>query len=54
MVPEAKMNRRFRDIRDTRAFAAARQLMDEVFADFPDIDHNFVREFQTGDSRLEY
>ncbi|HXL17702.1 MAG TPA: hypothetical protein VN961_09305 [Streptosporangiaceae bacterium] len=54
VVPEAKMNRRFRDIRDTRAFAAARQLMDEVFADFPDIDHNFVREFQTGDSRLEY
>ncbi len=48
VVPEAKMNRRFRDIRDTRAFAAARQLMDEVFADFPDVDHNFVREFQTG------
>lgn len=48
VVPEAKMNRRFRDVRDTRAFAAARQLMDEVFADFPDVDHNFVREFQTG------
>lgn len=48
IVPEAKMNRRFRDIRDATAFTAARRLMDEIFADFPDVDHNFVREFQTG------
>ncbi|MEU4827113.1 hypothetical protein AB0H37_35035 [Actinomadura sp. NPDC023710] len=48
IVPEAKMNRRFRDIRDATAFTPARRLMDEIFADFPDVDHTFVREFQTG------
>jgi hypothetical protein len=30
------------------AFTAARRLMDEVFAEFPDVDHSFVNELQTG------
>jgi hypothetical protein len=50
VAPEAKMNRRFRDIRDARAFTAARRLMDEVFAGFPDDDHSLAREFQMRDS----
>lgn len=48
VVPEARMSRRFRDLREQRVFTAGRQVMDEVFTDFPDVDHNFVREFQTG------
>jgi hypothetical protein len=42
------MNRRFRDVRGARAFTMARRLMDEIFVDFPNIDHSFIREFQTG------
>jgi len=47
VAPEGRTSRRFRDVRDLRVFTAARRLMDEIFADFPDVDHSFVREFQT-------
>lgn len=42
-----KASREFRDVREAHGYTAARRLMDEVFADFPDVDHSFVREFQT-------
>ncbi|MEU7039106.1 hypothetical protein ABZ958_36420 [Streptomyces sp. NPDC046237] len=42
-----KTSREFRDFREAHGYSAARRLMDETFADFPDADHNFVREFQT-------
>ncbi|MGW8569844.1 hypothetical protein [Streptomyces niveus] len=42
-----KASREFRDFRQAHAYTAARRLMDETFADFPDIDHSFVREFQS-------
>lgn len=45
---EEGTSRRFRTVRDERVFTAARRLMDEVFADFPDVDKNYVQEFQTG------
>jgi hypothetical protein len=48
VVPETRMSRRFRDVREQKAFTAARQVMNEVFTNFPDVDHSFVREFQTG------
>ena len=48
VAPEGRISRRFRDIRDQSSFTAARQLMDEVFAELPDVDHSFVQEFQTG------
>lgn len=46
MTPE-KVSREFRDFSGAHAYASARRLMDETFADFPDVDHSFVREFQT-------
>jgi hypothetical protein len=46
MTPE-KVSREFRDFNGAHAYAAARRLMDETFADFPDVDRSFVREFQT-------
>ncbi|MFE9679544.1 hypothetical protein ACFYO5_36485 [Streptomyces sp. NPDC006259] len=46
MTPE-KVSREFRDFSEAHAYTAARRLMDETFADFPDVDHSFVREFQT-------
>ncbi|MFE0760206.1 hypothetical protein [Streptomyces smyrnaeus] len=42
-----KASREFRVFREAHGYTAARRLMDETFADFPDIDHSFVREFQT-------
>ncbi|MGQ4353103.1 hypothetical protein [Streptomyces drozdowiczii] len=42
-----KASREFRDIREAHGDTAARRLMDEVFVDFPDVDHSFIREFQT-------
>jgi hypothetical protein len=48
VAPEQRISRRFRDVRDQKAFTAARRLMDEVFAGFPDVDRSFVQEFQTG------
>ncbi|MDQ0904690.1 hypothetical protein QFZ22_000675 [Streptomyces canus] len=42
-----KASREFRDFREAHAYTAARRLMDETFADLPDVDHSFVREFQT-------
>ncbi|MFF6954764.1 hypothetical protein ACFZAD_39970 [Streptomyces iakyrus] len=46
VTPE-KVSREFRDFSGAHAYTAARRLMDETFADFPDVDHSFVREFQT-------
>ncbi|WP_158712659.1 MULTISPECIES: hypothetical protein [Streptomyces] len=46
MTPE-KASREFRDFSGAHAYAAARRLMDEAFAGYPDVDHSFVREFQT-------
>lgn len=48
VAPEETTNRRYRQVRDHRVYAAARRVMDEVFANFPDVDHNFIQEFQTG------
>jgi hypothetical protein len=48
VVPEGRLSRRFRDFRRQEVFTAGRQVMDEIFADFPDVDHNFAKEFQTG------
>lgn len=47
VVPIERTSRRFRDVRDSLAFTAARRLMNEVFAGFRDVDGSFVREFQT-------
>lgn len=47
VVAPERANRRFLDLRDGHAFTAARRLMSEVFADFDDVDHSFVKEFQT-------
>jgi hypothetical protein len=48
VVPIEATSREFRHIREYAGFTAARRLMDEVFAGFQDVDHSFVREFQTG------
>jgi hypothetical protein len=48
VVPIEAASRDFRQIREHARYIAARRLMDEVFAEFPDVDHSFVREFQTG------
>jgi hypothetical protein len=48
VAPEERTSRRFREVRDHKAFTAARRMMDEIFASFPDVDGNFVQEFQTG------
>jgi hypothetical protein len=48
VVPIEATSRDFRQIREHARYIAARRLMDEVFAEFPDVDHSFVREFQTG------
>lgn len=47
VVPEQQVNPYFREILTPR-YAAARRLMNEIFGDFHDVDHNFIREFQTG------
>lgn len=47
VTPPSELSELFTAVRDTRAFTAARHLMDEVFAEFPDVDGNFVREFQS-------
>jgi hypothetical protein len=38
----------FMEVQTRPGFQAARRLMDELFAKFHDIDHSFVREFQSG------
>lgn len=48
VVPAAKANPRFLHLQTEHAFTAARRLMDEAFVEFPDVDHSFVTEFQTG------
>ena len=48
VAPEQRTSWRFRDVRDQRAFTAAQRLMDEIFVDFSDVDHSFIREFQSG------
>ncbi|MEV7955325.1 MULTISPECIES: hypothetical protein [unclassified Streptomyces] len=37
-LPIEKTNRDFRNVRGTLGFTAARRLMDEIFAMFPDAD----------------
>jgi len=48
VVPAERASPRFLGVQSSPAFAAARRLMDEVFAEFRDVDHSFVKEFQTG------
>ncbi|ROR43474.1 hypothetical protein [Kitasatospora cineracea] len=48
VVPQGRASRRFTDVQTNNAFTAARRLMDEVFTEFHDVDHSFVKEFQTG------
>lgn len=48
VIPAERGNPRFLHAQSAPAFTAARRLMDEVFADFQDVDHSFVKEFQTG------
>ncbi|WP_432951364.1 hypothetical protein ACQPXM_41315 (plasmid) [Kribbella sp. CA-253562] len=47
-VPPEKTHVLFQRLVDGDALAAARSFMDLVFAEFRDVDGNFVREFQTG------
>ncbi|MEU6118258.1 hypothetical protein ABZ840_27380 [Streptomyces sp. NPDC047117] len=46
LKPE-NVSREFRDFREGHVYTAARRLMDETWSDFADVDHSFVREFQT-------
>lgn len=48
VVPAERVNRRFLGLTSSPCFLAARRLMDEVFAEFTDVDHSFAKEFQTG------
>ena len=48
VAPEGTTSRRYRQVRDHPIYTAARRVMDEVFSNFPDVDHNFIQEFQTG------
>lgn len=48
VVPADRASKQFLDLRGSRGFTAGRRLMDEVFADFHDVDRSFLREFQTG------
>jgi len=54
MVPPERLHPLFVNLAQEERFQAARALMTEIFADFVDIDHSFVREFQTNgfDARL--
>ncbi|MEV4249517.1 hypothetical protein AB0J63_39650 [Streptosporangium canum] len=48
--PVAKVtafNPKFTQFAQSHEFQAARDFMNEIFADFPDVDHSFIREFQT-------
>ena len=47
VVSAERLDPLFREVRERPHFTAARRLMDEVFADFQDVDRSFVREFQT-------
>jgi hypothetical protein len=47
-VKPDKLNPLFSGLVNAPGHQAARELMKQVFADFRDVDHNFVREFQTG------
>jgi hypothetical protein len=46
-LPESKLHPLFLAVRDSRSHTAARGLMDRVFSEHVDKDHNFIREFQT-------
>ena len=54
MVPLERLHPLFVNLAQEERFQAARALITEIFADFVDIDHSFVREFQTSgfDARL--
>ncbi|MGV9967613.1 hypothetical protein ACWDU3_27300 [Streptomyces olivaceus] len=47
VVPDKQTHHLFQRVRSGTAHMAARQLMNEVFADFHDVDKSFVREFQS-------
>jgi hypothetical protein len=47
VVPVDKLDRMFRDIALQPGHEAAQALINAIFANFRDIDRNFVREFQT-------
>jgi hypothetical protein len=48
VVPIEATSPEFRHIREYAGFTAGRRLMDEIFAEFRDVDHSFVQQFQTG------
>lgn len=48
VVPLKSTHSLFRSMKDGPGHEAARQMMNLVFADFHDVDHSFVKEFQTG------
>ncbi|WP_406364876.1 hypothetical protein [Streptomyces sp. NBC_01546] len=48
IVTDKQAHHLFQRVRTGAPHAAARRLMNEVFADFHDVDKSFVREFQTG------
>jgi len=47
VVTSSKLNPTFVDVLRSRTFQAARELMNEIFVEFHDVDHSFIREFQT-------
>ncbi|MFD9680565.1 hypothetical protein ACFWAD_11860 [Rhodococcus sp. NPDC059969] len=48
VVSPTKLDPQFAELMQNLRFEAARVIMNEEFANFHDIDHSFVREFQTG------
>jgi hypothetical protein len=48
VVRPAKLNPKFAELVRIRGFQAARELINDIFVDFRDVDHSFMREFQTG------
>jgi hypothetical protein len=47
VVPDKQTHHLFQRVRSGAAHMAARQLMNEIFTDFHDVDKSFVREFQS-------
>lgn len=47
VVRGEKLSEQFKLVRDHRNYAPARAMLNEVFADFPDPDGNFVEQFQS-------
>jgi hypothetical protein len=47
LVPLEQTHHLFRRVIESSGHTAARKMMNEVFADFHDVDKSFIREFQT-------